>query len=304
MTGLERIAALIKQVVVLGSGSAGLLAALTLKRKLPAVEVRIVRDPAIGIIGVGEGTTPNFVRHLFGYLGIKPDQFYARAKPTWKLGIRFKWGPRGQFNFTFAGDLDQELNGLPNGYRYLENAENASYTSALMNAGKAFPRRPDGLPQIDGVGGAYAFHVENEHLVQALESECKEAGIPTIEGKMVRADQNESGVTAIHLEDGRCIEADFFVDASGFRGELINGVLEEPFVSFEKTLFCDRAVLGGWEREKEPIKPYTTAEQITCTAATWSRTKTRTRSSRRRTPGSPTRHASSRSTPATASGAG
>src|SRR5262249_61934212 len=34
------------------------------------------------------------------------------------------------------------------------------------------------------------------------------------------------------------------------------------FVSFKPTLFCDRGVVGGWERTDEPIKPYTTAETM------------------------------------------
>ena len=64
---------MIQKIVVLGSGSAGLLAALTLKRKLPSVAVRIVRDPALGIIGVGEGiddlepfAASDFARALVG----------------------------------------------------------------------------------------------------------------------------------------------------------------------------------------------------------------------------------------------
>jgi tryptophan halogenase len=50
-----------------------------------------------------------------------------------------------------------------------------------------------------------------------------------------------------------------FVDASGFRSELLGKALEEPFISFDRSLFCDRAVVGGWERTTEPILPYTTA---------------------------------------------
>ena len=44
---------MIQSILVLGSGSAGLIAALTIKRKIPQVSVRIVRSPEIGIIGVG-----------------------------------------------------------------------------------------------------------------------------------------------------------------------------------------------------------------------------------------------------------
>jgi hydrogenase maturation factor len=38
--------------------------------------------------------------------------------------------------------------------------------------------------------------------------------------------------------------------------------LGEPFLSFEDALFCDRAVIGGWPRTDEPIKPYTVAETM------------------------------------------
>jgi tryptophan halogenase len=38
--------------------------------------------------------------------------------------------------------------------------------------------------------------------------------------------------------------------------------LKEPFVPFKSSLFCDRAVAGGWERTDEVIKPYTTCETM------------------------------------------
>ena len=38
----------------------------------------------IGVIGVGEGTTAAFPRHLFDYLKLNPRDFYAQAEPTWK----------------------------------------------------------------------------------------------------------------------------------------------------------------------------------------------------------------------------
>jgi tryptophan halogenase len=58
-----------------------------------------------------------------------------------------------------------------------------------------------------------------------------------------------------------------YVDASGFASVLLGKTLGEPFVSYDKTLFCDRAVVGGWDR-KDPedmvIKPYTTCETMDC----------------------------------------
>ena len=92
---------MIQDLVILGGGSAGFIAAITLKKKLPELRVRVIRSPDIGVIGVGEGTTAAFPRHFFEYLKLKPQDFYAGAEPTWKLGIKFLWGPRREFYYTF-----------------------------------------------------------------------------------------------------------------------------------------------------------------------------------------------------------
>jgi thioredoxin reductase len=47
----------IERVIILGGGSAGFIAALTLKRRLPQLQMVVLRSPDIGVIGVGEGTT-------------------------------------------------------------------------------------------------------------------------------------------------------------------------------------------------------------------------------------------------------
>ena len=246
---------------MLGSGSAGLIAALSLKLKIPQLEVSIVRDPALGVIGVGEGTTPNFVSHLFEYLGIPRKRFYALAEPTWKLGVRFLWGPRGRFDYSFSPQMDLMWGDLqkPNGYYCDDEFSYVHLPAALMREGKVFARQADGAPDIQPW---HAFHMENEKLVATLEQIAKESGVAFIDGSMTGAERGPQGIAAIHLADGRRLDADFFVDASGFRSELLGKALEEPYENFAKTLFCDRAVVGGWERGDEPILPYTTAETM------------------------------------------
>ena len=73
---------MIQNVVILGGGSAGFIAAITLKRKIPALTVRVIRSPDIGVIGVGEGTTQLFPKFLFEQLGLKIGSFYSGAQPT------------------------------------------------------------------------------------------------------------------------------------------------------------------------------------------------------------------------------
>jgi len=252
---------MIQSVLVLGSGSAGLIAALSLKRKLPRLKVRIVRSPEVGVIGVGEGTTPNFPRHLFEYLGIPRERFYALAEPTWKLGIRFLWGTRKRFDYTFGNQLDTHRPELPmpNGFYCDSDFSCVDPPAAMMRAGKAFPRQANGKPDLLPW---HAFHVENRKFVDMLEAVARESGVEIIDGRVTGSERGPQGIAAVHLEDGRKLEADFFVDSSGFHSELLGKALGEPFESFGSTLFCDRAVVGGWERQEEPILPYTTAEQM------------------------------------------
>jgi tryptophan halogenase len=253
---------MIQNLVVLGAGSAGLLAALTLKRLLPTLNVRVVRSPDLGVIGVGEGTTTIFPQHLFDHLKIPRVRFYAHAEPTWKLGVRFLWGPREEFYYTFSNQLDVQRNDLPvaNGFYCDAEFQNCDLPAALMAHGKVFARQPSGGgPDIQPWHG---FHIENRKLVEVLEAVTLEAGVEITDATIHGVELGPQGVAALVADDDRRITGDFFIDASGFRSELLGRALEEPYVSYDKSLFCDRAVVGGWERTTEPILPYTTAETM------------------------------------------
>ncbi len=251
----------IRSVLVLGGGSAGLLTGLTLKRLVPDLDVRLVHSSDIGVIGVGEGTTAVFPEHLFKTLGLDVGEFYRDAQPTWKQGIKFVWGPREHFFYDFEFQYDNRFDGLPkaSGYYATDDCRDLSHACSLMERGKAFTSGPLGKPIIRG---QHAFHIENENLVKTLTRHAESAGIGFLDDTLERVEHEGGRVTAIEFKGGERIEADLFIDASGFRAELIGKVLEEPFRSFSEGLFCDRAVIGGWEREDEPILAYTTAETM------------------------------------------
>ncbi|MDB6152366.1 MAG: tryptophan-5-halogenase [Chthoniobacteraceae bacterium] len=253
---------MIENVLVLGSGSAGLIAAISLKRKIPRLSVRVVRSKEIGVIGVGEGTTVAFPKYFFEYLGISQRLFYEKAEPTWKLGIRFLWGPRDHFDYTFSNQLDSRWRDLsfPNGYYCEKEFRCIDIPAALMAHDKAFARQPNGTGPI--MEPWFGFHIENKKLVEVLEFVACQLGVEIIEGKVSGAERGPEGIAAVQLEDGRRLEADLFIDSSGFRSELLGRVLEEPYISYDRSLFCDRAVVGGWERTDEPILPYTVAETM------------------------------------------
>lgn len=253
----------VQSVLVLGGGSAGLLVALTLKRRLPHLTVTLVRSSAIGVIGVGEGSTAILPAHLFENLGISKDRFYREARPTWKQGILFLWGPRPQgyfYDFGFQFDAQAPGTSRAAGFFAWDDCDDLNPTCALMRRGLAFRTGPLGRPLIKG---EYAFHIENALLVSCLETLAVESGILIEDDTLDHAESSAGRIDALAFQSGARRTADLYVDASGFHSELLGKALAIPFKPFSDALFCDRAVVGGWQRgENEPILAYTTAETM------------------------------------------
>lgn len=251
----------VRSILILGGGSAGLLAALALRTRLPHVPVTLVRSAKLGVIGVGEGTNVSVPHFLHGYLGLDQAAFMRRVDPLYKRGVRFIWGSRPHYNFGFGINVAHEAPGLPRpaGYYCDGDMGRTSVISSLMESGRFFARGPQGAPRNIGMFG---YHFENEKLVAFLESEAAARGVAIVDDELRQAAVGECGVEELRMASGRTFKADLYVDASGFQSELLGKALGEPFESFKSSLFCERAVVGKWARTAEAVNPHTTAENM------------------------------------------
>jgi tryptophan halogenase len=252
----------IHNVLILGGGSAGFISALNIKRRNPSVDVKLIRSPSIKIIGVGESTIQSIPKYLHGYLGINPTDFFREVDPTWKLGIRFLWGPRKQFHYSFRPQVDLHYDVLPMGmgFYYEDEFEYGELASSLCAHDCVFARRDDGSPS---VGRDWAYHLDNKKLVAFLEKLARGIGIEIIDDTVVDVSQDDNGITALNLQSRGTVSADLYVDCSGFRSVLLGQTLGETMESYKTSLYCDRAVVSEWERPVgELIQPYTVAETM------------------------------------------
>ena len=253
----------ISRILVLGGGTAGFLTALALKKRLPNKQIVVLQSSKLGIIGVGEGSLRQLPNFLHEYLGIDPKRFFAEVGPTWKLGIRFKWGERGDFNYTFAPQVDvsHPHPDLPRsmGYYCFNELENHCVASVLMRNDYVCLRDKTGLPMI---GENVGYHLDNKRFATFLEKYALEQGIELVDDLVTDIELNQNGIGDLHLESGNIQSADLYIDCSGFASILLGKKLEEPFISYRDSLYCDRALIGGWERTDEPVHPYTTSETM------------------------------------------
>lgn len=250
---------------MLGGGSAGYLSAVTMRRLLPDRQVTVVHSPDKPVIGVGESTTAYLPVFLHRLLQLDRKRFYAEVRPSWKLGIRFIWGPQDleHFNYAFGFELSERVDPLRKraAYYCLNSGGYPGPITALMEH--------DLSPCLFAYGGhhtlldqPFGYHIDNKRFLAYLHGVAREFGVEFVTGNVADVARDESGdVRSLKFEDGSELVADLFVDCSGFTSLLLGKTLGERFSGYGDTLLCDTAIVGSHERDG-PILPYTTAETM------------------------------------------
>jgi tryptophan halogenase len=266
----------IRDIVIVGGGTAGWMAAACFARLLhdSGIRVRLVESEAIGTVGVGEATIPQIL-HFNRLLGLDEDQFVRDTNATFKLGIEFvNWGKQGQRYIHPFGPYGINMEGLHFHHFWLRHARLADtpplddFNLQVLAARAGKFQRPD--PRLEGSplqSIAYAFHFDASRYAKFLRRYAEERGVIRFEGKVKQVHQDpESGhVRRLSLENGEQIEGDLFIDCSGFRGLLIEQTLQSGYEDWSAFLPCDRAIARACAKVAVPI-PYTRA---TAKSAGW-----------------------------------
>lgn len=241
----------IKQVVIVGGGTAGWMAAAAISKVLGStVDTILVESEQIGTVGVGEATIPS-IRLFNNLLGLDENEFLKRTNGTIKLGIEFNnWNQVGDSYLHAFGGLGLDL-GMGKFFQYWLRQQNTSQPDSLwdysFNNAAARAGRFERLEQIEGTplaGLTYAFHFDAGLYAAYLREVTEARGVTRIEGVVTDVMQNaESGfIEAVRLDGELDVRGDLFIDCSGFRGLLIEQSLQAGYADWSEYLPCDRAI--------------------------------------------------------------
>lgn len=266
----------IKNVVIVGGGTAGWMAASALAKSFGAAcTIQLIESEEIGIVGVGEATVP----HLSAFnklLEIDEAEFVRQTQGTFKLGIQFvDWARLGDTYIHGFGALGRDLGLLPF-HQYWIKASQAgkakdigvySLNTVAAPAGKFMVSATDAPRDTPLAEIAYAYHFDAGLYARYLRRYAESRGVKRIEGKIIETKLRAADgfVEAVILENGTRIEGDLYIDCSGFRGLLIEQALHTGYEDWSHWLPCDRALAVPCESTSPPT-PYT---RSTARAAGW-----------------------------------
>ncbi|WP_088330075.1 tryptophan halogenase family protein [Lacimicrobium sp. SS2-24] len=247
------------RVVVIGGGTAGWLTANLLAADHDTsdngnLEITLVESPDIKTIGVGEGTWPS-MRTTLERIGLSETDLIRECDASFKQGSLFR-----NWYSTDKHDHYYHPFSLPAGYQQLEfcrfwqqHRQRVDFASAAtpqtLLCEKGLAPKQLSTPEFAFILN-YGYHLNAAKFVELLTRHgTQRLGIRHIQDKVTdiispeQGNKQDSPITAIRTQQHGTLEADLFIDCSGFNSLLLGKHYQVPLESLQSVLFNDRAMV-------------------------------------------------------------
>ena len=250
-----------KSIVILGGGTAGWIAANSLATHWQDrdLEITLVESPDIGIIGVGEGSTPP-LRNFLHNIGVEEANWMSRCDATYKTGITFRnWSTKPGFDeyfhpFQCQPDDFTVPAFFHNSFLRRKGVDLDGHPSQFFLAWHlALQRLAPVAPPNFPFRMSYGYHFNSGLLGQFLQEWAAKKGVRYRQATVTDVVLDDQGyIDYLKTDSEETIKADFYVDSSGFRSRLLREALGVPFDSCEDVLYNDSAVVFATEPDDNP----------------------------------------------------
>lgn len=193
-------------IIIVGGGTAGYLAAYELQTLDFIESILLIEDEELGIIGTGEGSTGLFT-YFVDKVGEK--EFLEKTSSTYKLGVYYKnWGN----NFLAPIDtppVENKLELYESNYSIKETHINAflmehEYDPYTTISGKEWK-----------TASSVAYHFDGHEVGQFFRSKCN-AKVTIINDSIKTIVSNNNKIEKIISKSGNEYSGDYYTDCTGF----------------------------------------------------------------------------------------
>lgn len=244
---------LIKNIVIVGGGSAGWLTAGTLAAEhmansLSGISITLVESPDVNAIGVGEGTWPT-MQSTLKRMGISESDFFRECDVSFKQGSKFVHWTTGEKNDAYYHSFT-----LPQGFSEINlapywqlNKDKISFCNAVCAQGvlcdNFLAPKQKTTPEYAYVAN-YGYHLDAVKFAAFLKRHCVEKlGVKHILDHVTGINSAENNdIISISTTKNGNIPGDLFVDCTGFSSLLLGQHYDVPFLSKKDILFIDTAL--------------------------------------------------------------
>ncbi|HEY0685888.1 MAG TPA: tryptophan halogenase family protein [Steroidobacter sp.] len=265
---------MIKRVLIVGGGTAGWITAGYLASTLGAqardgVRITLVESADIGILGVGEGTFPT-IRKTLKRIGVDEAALLRQCGATMKQGAKFAhWryapGQGRPDHYLHSFQVTHQPTGLDLLPYWLLGVAGDNVNWDEVNTPQkrvADECRAPKLITHENYAAPlnYAYHFDAVSLAKFLRELVISRGVRHIVDTVDAVNLAEDGsIQSVTTREYGALEADLFIDCTGFRAQLIGGALNVPYKSCRSVLFCDSALAMQvpYEQSRSPIASYT-----------------------------------------------
>lgn len=222
-----------KKVVIVGSGTAGLISAAMIKTYWgDRVDVSLYHDASKGTISVGESTTP-YIHAFLSFFGIPENEIIRELDVTVKLGIDFKnWIPNQSYFHGFGAiSLEGRRDDSPSTYSILNDD---------FNGGFLYNEPTDTVPETLFNDFSHALHIDTKQFIDFLTKKL-EGKINLVDDLVEDVVVENGNISRIVCKNSGVVEGDLFIDASGFNRILFQH-LDPKWNDMSRYLPIDRAI--------------------------------------------------------------